>query len=175
MTREYGNKMRSRKIALTGVLAGLALAVFTIEAQLPPIWIPGVKLGLSNVVTLIAMLMISRRSAGAVQLIRIVLGAVFCGTAASFMFSLFGGAAAFAVMALTVNIMDRRQIWAVSVLGAAAHSLGQLAAAYILIENTAVISLLPALLICSVITGALTGIVAQRLWFSPLRDRFVQK
>lgn len=161
--------MKKSKLTLTALLSALALSIFVIEAQLPPIWIPGVKLGLSNVVTLCAMLFVSVRCAAAVTLIRIAFGALFCGTFTSFMFSLCGGMLAFVAMAALINHMDRRQIWAVSVIGAIAHSVGQLSAAFILIENAATVLLLPVLTICSVITGTFTGLIVQRLWFSPLR------
>lgn len=162
-------KTKANRITLTGILSALALAVFVIEAQLPPIMIPGVKLGLSNAVTLFAMTFVSIPCALAVMVIRITLGAVFCGTAMSFAFSLSGGVLAFAAMALLSVITDKKQLWVVSVFGAVFHSVGQIAAAYVFIGNKAVISLLPILIICSVISGALTGLIVQRLWFSPLR------
>lgn len=162
-------KIKAKQITLTGILSALALAVFVIEAQLPPIMIPGVKLGLSNAVTLFAMTFVSVPCAAAVMLIRITLGAVFCGTAMSFAFSLSGGILAFAAMAVLSSRMDKKQLWVVSVFGAVFHSVGQIAAAYIFIGNTAVVSLLPLLIVCSVISGALTGLIVQKLWFSPLR------
>ncbi len=161
--------MKTRKITASAILSAMALTIFVIEAQLPPIGIPGVKLGLSNVVTLVAMLFVSVPSALAVMLIRITLGAFFCGTVMSFAFSLCGGALAFIVMAFAKSRLDPHQIWVVSALGAVAHSLGQLAVAYFFIGNRAVFTLAPVLIICSVISGVLTGIITQRLWFSPLK------
>ena len=161
--------MKAGQITKTGILAALALSVFVIEAQLPPIGIPGVKLGLANAVTLAVMIFVNIPCAALVLLIRLILGAVFCGTVMSFAFSLCGGAAAFAVMSLLVNRFARGQLWVVSVFGAAAHSIGQLAAANFFIGSAAVWGLLPLLLICSVISGALVGVIVQRLWFSPLR------
>ena len=80
--------MALKKFALTSVLAGLALIIFVVEAQLPPFWIPGIKLGLANVVTLVALLFGGYSVGAGVLLIRVVLGAVFCGTFMSFVFSL---------------------------------------------------------------------------------------
>lgn len=165
----------TRKITLTGIFAALALAVFVIEAQLPPIAIPGVKLGLSNAVSLAAMIFISRKCAGAVTLIRITLGAVFCGTLMSFAFSAAGGILAFAVMAAVVEKIDRHQLWAVSVLGAIGHSIGQFLAAMIFIGTKGLLIYLPIMIICSVISGALTGLLVQRLWFSPLQKISMKK
>lgn len=161
--------MTLKKLALTSVLAGLALIIFVIEAQLPPFWIPGIKLGLANVVTLTAILFGGYVVGAGVLFVRVVLGAVFCGTFISFMFSLCGSVAAYAVMCLLINRLSRKQIWVVSVFGAIFHSLGQIIAALFLINNIHVLSLLPILLIASVITGTFTGLCVQRLWFSPLQ------
>ncbi|MBO5577155.1 MAG: Gx transporter family protein [Ruminococcus sp.] len=163
-----------QKIALIGVLAALSLGIFVIEAQIPSPNIAGIKLGLANVVTLCAMLFAGRIAAGCVLGIKIVLAAAFYGTFISFMFSLCGGALAFAVMSLLVNRFDKKQIWVVSVFGALAHNAGQLCVAAVLLSG-AVTALIPYLVISGIATGALTGITAQRLWFSPLRRFAVNK
>ncbi len=158
-----------KRLTLTAVLSGLALIIFVVEAQLPSFWIPGIKLGLANVVTLAAILFGGYTVGAGVVIIRVTLGAVFCGTFISFLFSVCGAAAAYIIMCLLINRLDRKQIWVVSIFGAIFHSLGQIIAAYFIMENAHVLTLLPVLTIASVITGIFTGICAQRLWFSPLQ------
>ena len=70
----------SRRIALIAALAAVALTIFVAESQIPPFLpIPGVKLGLANIVTLVAMVILNRRDALAILLVRLVLGAAFTG------------------------------------------------------------------------------------------------
>lgn len=169
-----GKRISVQKITLVGVFAALSLGIYAVEAQFPVSSIGGIKLGLANVVTLCAMIFITRAAACCVLGIRILLASAFYGTFVSFMFSLCGGALACAVMCLLVERFDRRQLWVVSVFGAIAHNAGQLCVAVVLSGTAAVVSLAPYLVISAVGTGLLTGIVAQRLWSSPLR-RFAVK
>lgn len=164
-----GKRISVQKITLVGVFAALSLGIYAVEAQFPVSSIGGIKLGLANVVTLCAMIFIGRAAACCVLGIRILLASAFYGTFVSFMFSLVGGALACAVMCLLVNRFDRKQIWVVSVFGALGHNAGQLCVAVVLSGTGAVVSLAPYLAISAVGTGLLTGVVVQRLWFSPLR------
>ena len=78
---------KTRKLALMALFVAIALTIFMIESQLPPIApIPGVKLGLANVVTLTAMLILGRKEAGAILAVRILMGAVFAGSPASLLY-----------------------------------------------------------------------------------------
>ena len=163
-----------QKIALIGVLAALSLGIYAIEAQVPMPNYAGVKLGLANVVTLCAMLFAGRAAAGAVLGIRIVLAAAFYGTFISFMFSLCGGFAAYLVMCLLVERFDKRQIWVVSVFGALGHNAGQLCVVAVVL-TAQIGAFVPYLVISGIASGAITGLVAQRLWFSPLRKFAVKK
>lgn len=158
-----------QKITLIGIMTALSLGIFAIEAQFPVSSIGGIKLGLANVVTLCAMTLIGRGSAGLVLALRIVLATAFYGTFVSFMFSACGGALAYLVMCLLLGMFDKKQLWVVSVFGALAHNAGQLCVAAVISGTGAVLSLAPYLVVSGIITGALTGVTAQRLWFSPLR------
>ena len=168
------DRISVQKIALIGVMAALSLGIYAIEAQVPSPNIAGIKLGLANVVTLCAMLFAGRIAAGFVLGIRIVLAAAFYGTFISFMFSLCGGFAAYVVMCLLVNRFDKKQIWVVSVFGALAHNAGQLCVVAVVL-TTQIGAFIPYLVISGIGSGALTGLVAQRLWFSPLRIFAVKK
>ena len=158
-----------QKISLVGVFAALSLGIYAFEVLIPVSGIGGIKLGLANIVTLAAMLFIGRIEAGCVLGIRIVLASALYGTVVSFLFSLFGGTLAYAVMCLTVRRFDKQQIWVVSVFGALAHNAGQLCAAAMFAGTASVFTLAPYLVISAVGTGVLTGLTVQRLWFSPLK------
>ena len=141
---------KTRKLALMAMFTAASLIVFVIEAQIPaPIPVPGVKLG--------------RREAGLILLVRIAMGSMFTGGVWAFIFSIAGGALAYAVMCLTLKPFSGKLLWVVSVLGAAAHNLGQLAAAIIITKTGSLMLYAPVLLASAVITGAFTGIAAMYL------------
>ncbi len=153
--------MSVKKITATAMLLAAALTIFVAEAQLPPpVPIPGVKLGLANVVTLAALSLLGRREAFAVLLGRIALGSIFAGQAVSFIYSLCGGLLCYIVMAVLIGPLGER-LWVVSVFGAVAHNVGQIAAAAALAHSAAAWAYLPVLIISGVITGAFTGLCAQ--------------
>jgi len=151
-----------KRLAIDAVLTAAALALFVIEAQLPPpAAVPGIKLGLSNIVILIAVYTMGKRDAAVILLLRVTLGSIFAGTVTAFMFSAAGGLCSFLVMCLLSRFMKGNRIWAVSVFGALAHNMGQLAAASVLLESAKVLWYFPALVLSALVTGAVTGICAQ--------------
>jgi len=162
-------KISAGRLTLMAVLTAVSLTVFVIEAQFPVSAVGGIKLGLANIVTLIAMLFVGRREAGIVLALRIILASAFYGTFISFAFSVAGGLAAYTVMCLLINRFDRKQIWVVSVFGGVFHNFGQIAAACVITGSPAAAGLLPYLIVSGILAGFFTGICAQRLWFSPLR------
>ncbi|NLT13504.1 MAG: Gx transporter family protein [Clostridiales bacterium] len=150
------------KIAL---LTAVALILFVVEAQIPaPIPVPGVKLGLANVVTLFAIFSIGRKKAVIVLLLRIVLGSLITGQVAAMGFSLAGGALCYIVMCVVRRFVTERQIWVVSVFGAIGHNLGQLAVAAFVVGTASVFLYLPILLVSGILTGLFTGLSAQYLY-----------
>lgn len=155
---------KTKKLALMALLTALALIVFIIEAQIPaPVPIPGVKLGLANVITLAAMLILGKKEAGAVLAVRIIMGAVFAGSPSAILYSGAGGALAYAVMCLLVGRVAEKRLWAVSALAAVAHNMGQLAACVLVVKTPSVFLYAPALIISGVITGLFTGLAAMYL------------
>ena len=155
---------KTKKLALMAVLTAIALTVFVIEAQIPPIVpIPGVKLGLANMITLVAMVVLGRKEAGAILVVRILMGSMFAGGVSGFLFSLAGGALAYLVMILLVGIFPEKLLWVVSVFGAIAHNIGQLAVAVWVSGTPSIIVYGPALMASGIITGAFTGIGAYYL------------
>lgn len=153
-----------KKLALMAMLTAASLIVFVIEAQIPaPVPVPGVKLGLANVITLVAMLLLGRREAGLILFVRIAMGSVFAGGVSGFIFSICGGVLAYAVMCLTVRAFPLKMLWVVSALGAVAHNIGQLIAAVAITKTAALLVYAPVLLASGIVTGVFTGLAATYL------------
>ncbi len=159
-TSWWGRAMeKTKKIALCAVLLALALALSYIERLIPLqllIPLPGIKLGLANIVTLIALYLLGSKSAYAILITRCVLGAVFGGGITGLLFSLTGGVLALSVMALCRKI-PIFSVYGVSILGAAAHNLGQICAAIVLLQSVYVGAYLPYLLLVGIVMGFATG------------------
>lgn len=150
---------KTKKITLCAVLTALALALSYAERLIPLqllIPLPGVKLGLANIVTLIALYLLGERCAFAILIPRCVLGAVFGGGFTGLLFSLSGGLLAMTVMALCRKI-PALSVYGVSVLGAAAHNIGQISAAMALLGTVSVAAYLPYLLLAAIMMGTATG------------------
>jgi heptaprenyl diphosphate synthase len=153
--------MKARETALVGALSAIALTIFVLEAQLPPVVpLPGIKLGLANVVTLTAMAVLGRRDAGLVLLVRVVLGSLFAASPSTILFSACGGLLAWAVMAALIGLFPENLLWGVSILAAVAHNAGQLAAAVFVTGTPSILVYAPALLAAGIAAGAFTGAAA---------------
>ena len=156
--------MQPKKLTLCGMLTALAIVLslaerlFPLDAIVP---VPGVKLGLANVVTLFALTRLSVRDAVAILLCRVALSSLLMGSVTAFLFSLFGGLLALAVMGLLLCAEGKFcSVLGVSVAGAAAHNIGQIIAAVTWMKTGAVIAYLPLLLVMSVPLGLVTGLTA---------------
>ena len=159
-------KWTTRQLALCAVLAALALGLSTLESLFPIsllIPLPGVKLGLANIVTVFALYELGALPALAILITRCVLGGLFAGNVSAMLFSLLGGLLAMAVM-IALRYCRRLSIYGVSIGGAAAHNIGQMAAAVITLGSTMVLGYLPFLLAVSLFTGVLTGFLASLLF-----------
>lgn len=155
---------KTKKLSLMALLAAIALIVFVIEAQIPPLVpIPGIKLGLANMITLVAMVILGRREAGAILLVRILMGSMFSGGVSGFLFSIAGGLLAYLVMMLLIGLFPQKLLWVVSIFGAIAHNIGQLTVAVLVSKTPSIIVYGPALMASGIITGAFTGIGAYYL------------
>lgn len=152
-------KFSARKMTLCAVLISLALTLSYMERFFPLqmlIPLPGIKLGLANIVTVMALFFLGEKSAFTILILRCFLGAVFGGGLSGLAFSMTGGLAAMSVMA-AVKKIPFLSVYGVSVLGAAAHHVGQIAVAVVLMGSPYVIGYLPYLLVVSVFTGLATG------------------
>lgn len=156
--------MKAKRVALLGLLTAIALTIFLLEAQLPPVVpIPGVKLGLANIVTVFAVFALGAWEGAAVLACRVFLGAVFAGNFSSILYSAAGGLCAILATVGAKRVLKENQLWAAGCLGAVAHSVGQLLAAVAVTRTAAALSLLPVLVIISMFTGLFTGLCAQFL------------
>lgn len=151
--------MKAKALALCAVLVALALGLSYLERFLPlqiAVPLPGVKLGLANIVTLMALYFLGTRPAVTILGLRCFLGSLFGGGLSALAFSLTGGLLAFGVMALLLRC-SFLSLFGVSIAGAAAHNTGQILAAMAVLGSRAPLVYLPPLLLCSLVTGAVTG------------------
>lgn len=159
-------KLTTKQLTLCAVLTAMALALSYLENLFPlslAVPLPGVKLGLANIVTVFALYALGAGQAVLILLGRCLLGAVFAGNMNALIFSLMGGVTAMLVMIL-LSRWKRLSIYGVSIGGAAAHNGGQTAAAVLTLGSTAPLYYLPVLLGVSLLTGAMTGLVAACLF-----------
>ncbi len=156
--------MRTKKLTLLSLLTAIALTIFMVEAQIPALVpIPGIKLGLSNIVTVFVVFAIGSREAAEVLFARIFLGAVFAGNFSTIFYSAAGGACAIAVTILLKKILTKKQLWVAGTLGAIAHSVGQMAMAIAITSTPGLAAYLPVMICVSILTGSFTGLCAQFL------------
>ena len=143
------------------LLSAIALTIFTIEAQIPALVpIAGVKLGLSNIVTVYAVFALGPWEAVAILFVRIFLGAVFAGNFSTILYSLAGGGLAILITIFLRRILREEQIWVAGVLGAVAHSVGQMGMAVLISGTPSLVIYLPVMIVCSIVTGLFTGLCA---------------
>ena len=146
------------------LLSAIALTIFMVEAQIPPVVpLPGVKLGLANIVTVFTVFAIGAKEGAAVLFVRIFLGAVFAGNFSTIFYSAAGGAAAIGVTILLRKVLNENQLWVAGSVGAIAHSVGQMAMAILLTGTPGLAVYLPIMIAISIVTGLFTGLCAQFL------------
>ena len=154
--------MNTKKLCYMALLTAIALTIFMVEAQLPQLApIPGMKLGLSNIITVCTMATLGPSETLMILLCRIFLGSVFSGQMMTIAYSFAGGMCCYLVMLALQPLLKPRQLWLFGVLGAMAHNIGQLFAAMVIMKTAVVWLYLPALLAVSILTGLLTGLAAQ--------------
>lgn len=149
-----------RKVAYTALLTALALIFSYVEAIVPvSVGIPGVKLGIANLVVLVALFTLDFRYAFAVNMIRILVnGLLFTGLFGA-LYSLAGGILSLLVMWL----LSRTRLFSIvgiSMAGGVAHNIGQLLVASFVISDLRIFSYLPVLMFSGIISGILIGFLA---------------
>ena len=143
------------------LLTALSLILFVLEGFLPlPLPVPGAKLGLAAIVTLIALHLLPVRDTALMLTLRILLASFFGGGIAPMLYSLAGGAASFAAMAL-LKQHTQLSIVGISAAGGFLHNMAQLLVAAAVLETTALFVYAPVLGIVGILTGILIGITAR--------------
>lgn len=156
--------MKTKRLTLLGLLSAIALTIFMVEAQIPALVpIPGIKMGLANIITVFAVYTLGPRDGAAVLFVRIFLGAVFAGNFSTIFYSAAGGLCAIGVTILLRRILKGNQLWIAGCCGAVAHSVGQMAMAIFLSGTPGLAVYLPIMIAVSILTGSFTGLCAQLL------------
>ena len=152
-----------KKTAYMGIFLALALICSYIETLIPfHIGIPGVKLGLTNIVIVWALYLLGTKEALAISVMRIVLSGMMFGNAFSIAYSLAGGLLSFIVMVL-LKKTGRFKCISVSIAGGIFHNIGQLLVAAANVQNLSVFYYIPVLFISGTITGLVIGVISQEL------------
>ena len=150
--------MKTKKIALTAMCIALAMILSYVEAQLPSLGIPGVKMGLANIVVVFCLYRLDWKAAAGISLLRVLLVSILFGHAASLMYSAAGAALSLIGMIL----LKKSGIFgcvAVSVVGGVLHNFGQILVAWAIMGPN-VIYYLPVLILSGTVTGVLIGLAS---------------
>lgn len=154
--------MRARRLCRLGLLTAIALTIFLLEAQLPPLApVPGFKLGLSHVVIMFTTFALGPWDALGVLMCRVFLGSVFSGQMMSLLYAAAGGLVAWGITLLFRSFLKEHQRWVCGPFSAMGHSLGQMTVAVLVTGTPQLWGYLPWMLIFSLITGTFTGLCAQ--------------
>ena len=155
---------KSHKIAGVGVLVALAMVLSYLESLIPiSLGIPGIKLGLSNVVTLFALYQFGGGIAFGVAVCRIVLCGVTFGSLSMMLYSFAGGLLSFAVM-FVLKKTEKFSIYGISIAGGVMHNVGQLLVAAYVMQTAKIIYYMPVLLVAGTLAGAAIGIVGAMIY-----------
>lgn len=154
---------KTKRMVLLSMLVAIALVIYLIEAQIPVLF-PGIKLGLANSISLVALILLGWREAFLIMILRTLLGSIFGGGMPAFMFSLAGGLLSNIVMVLLYRYLKKYiSIPTISVCGAIFHNIGQLLVAGFIINDLRIYVYLPFLLIAAIVTGYFIGILSSIL------------
>ena len=155
--------MKVQKMALLGVLTAAAIVIAILESFIPSVGIPGVKLGLANIVILIILYELGIWEAVVVNLLRVLVVSLVRGTFLSmgFLMSLTGCVLSLGIMILFYLLIKKFSIIGVSVIGSLFHVLGQIFIAMIFLGSAYIFLYLPVIAISAIITGVFVGVVAK--------------
>jgi len=155
--------MKTRNLTILSILISQALALHVIERLIPmPVPIPGVKIGLANIITLFTLIILGFKEAVIVVVGRTFLGSLFGGGPSAFFFSIVGGLASTVVMALLYKRFSGFfSLPTISIIGAITHNIGQIGVASLIVNNAALFYYLPVLIISGMITGFFIGLVVK--------------
>ncbi len=155
--------MNTHKITLMGILTAGAIIIAILESFIPSVGIPGVKLGLANIVILIILYEIGIREAIIVDLCRVFLVGLLRGSLLSmgFLMSLTGATLSLGIMILLYLVVKKFSIIGVSVVGSVFHVIGQILIAMAFLGSIYVVYYLPFIALSAIITGVFVGFVSK--------------
>lgn len=155
-------KSRTAELTQLSLLTAAALILYIVESWLPvPVPIPGVKLGLANIITVVAVYRFRPGQVTALVAVRLLLGSFFAGSMSALMFSGAGALLCLAGMFFLSKVLTEKYIPLCSVLGAILHNIGQITVAIGVMRDIKVVVYLPILLVTGCIAGVFTGLCAR--------------
>ncbi|MCM1056332.1 MAG: Gx transporter family protein [Firmicutes bacterium] len=153
--------MKLKRLTALALYVTLSLGIYAVESAIPPLVpIPGIRLGLSNIVTLILLHHYSLKETALVLTARILLSALLFGQLMSFFYSLSGGFLSLLAMFLTYRLLHGKMSFLTGAVGGLTHNLGQLLTAVALTATPGVLAYLPFLVLSGILTGLFTGLTA---------------
>ena len=154
--------MKAKRLAELSVLTAVSLIIFIVELQIPnPFPIPGIKLGLANIITVFAVYHYKAYEVAMIVGVRLVLGSIFGGNITALIYSALGAVLCLLGMLLLKRIIDEKHIWIASIFGAVLHNTGQIIAAVIVTQTVQIFAYYPFLLVSGCLAGLFTGLCAQ--------------
>jgi len=162
----------TKRLVIIALFIAQATAINIVEGFITlPIAVPGVKLGLANIITLLALLTLGWKDVFLIVTLRCLLAAMYGGNPVGFLFSISGGLLSTLVMALMWKYLGKHiSIVTISLLGAVAHNIGQLFVAGLIVHDFRIYVYLPVLLVSALITGYIVGIVATQTYKALLKN-----
>lgn len=157
---QTNSREKTKRLALCGMMAALGLIFSYVEAMIPiSVGIPGVKLGVANLVIIVALYVLGGRYAFSINVIRILVAGLLFNGAFGALYSLAGACVSFVVMSI-LKKTGWFSIVGVSMAGGVAHNVGQILVAATIIENLRLFMYFPVLLASGMVTGIVIGVVA---------------
>lgn len=153
--------MSAKKITELSLLTALALIIFIVELRIPNLCpIPGVKLGLANIITVYSVYHFKASETIMLVVSRVILGSFFSGNLSALIYSMSGAIFCLLGMLFIKKVIPEKYIWLCSIIGAIFHNIGQICAAVTIMNTFAVIVYLPILIFSGCIAGFFTGMCA---------------
>ena len=155
--------MKVQKMALLGILTAGAIVIAILESFIPSIGIPGVKLGLANIVILVILYELGIVEAIIVNILRVIVVGLVRGTflGMGFLMSLTGAAFSLGIMILFYSLIKKFSVIGVSVIGSVFHVGGQILIAMLYLGTAYIVLYLPIIAISAIITGVFVGVIAR--------------
>lgn len=168
--------MKVKKMIFMAILTAESLLLFIIESAIPmPFTVPGAKIGLSNIITVISLYMFGFKDSLIIVCLKVILSSFFSGSLSTFLFSLSGGLLSLFAMYVAKKLGGKDiSILGVSITGSVFHNLAQIIVAYFIINSIGIFSYMPFLLIAALATGIFTGLVSLYLLNHLKKIKFIK-